>query len=260
MFKHIRRDIEAILDRDPAATGTLEAFLAYPGLHALWSYRVAHWLYEHKRRLLARLISECARFVTGIEIHPGARIGEGFFIDHGMGTVIGETTEIGNNVSLYQGVTLGGTGKEKGKRHPTIEDNVVVGVGATVLGSITVGKNAKIGAGAVVVNPVPPNSTVVGVPGHVVVQEGERIQPLDLHHERLPDPVVEMFSCISRRIDRLEHRLAEREGETGGAAAERGRETGAVAGRETGEAAGEPPAEVCEIDTVKPSRERRKAT
>ncbi len=215
MLKHIGGDIQAILDRDPAATGKIEAFFAYPGLHALWAYRVAHWFYERDHRLFARFISEMARFVTGIEIHPGATIGEGFFIDHGMGTVIGETTEIGRNVTLYQGVTLGGTGKEKGKRHPTIEDNVVVGVGATVLGSIIVGKNAKVGAGAVVVNPVPPNSTVVGVPGHVVVREGERLQPLDLHHEQIPDPVVEMFSCINRRIDRLEHRLVEDEQKVG---------------------------------------------
>lgn len=185
----------------------------YPGLHALWAYRVSHWFYRHKRRLIARFISEVARFVTGIEIHPGATIGEGFFIDHGMGTVIGETTEIGDNVTLYQGVTLGGTGKEKGKRHPTLEDNVVVGVGAVVLGSITVGENAKVGAGAVVVNPVPPNSTVVGVPGHVVVREGERLQPVDLHHENLPDPVVEMFNCINRRMDRIEHRMAGGEAE-----------------------------------------------
>lgn len=211
MFKHVRRDVQAILDRDPAATGRLEAFFAYPGLHALWAHRVAHWFYRRGMRLIPRLISEVSRFVTGIEIHPGATIGEAFFIDHGMGTVIGETTEIGNNVTLYQGVTLGGTGKEKGKRHPTLEDNVVIGVGATVLGSITVGANAKVGAGAVVINPVPANSTVVGVPGHVVVKEGERVQPVDLHHEQLPDPVVEMFQCIQRRIDRLEHRMGQAE-------------------------------------------------
>jgi serine O-acetyltransferase len=207
VFRHIRKDIQAILDRDPAATGKVEAFLMYPGLHALWAHRIAHWLYVHRVKLPARLISELARFITGIEIHPGATIGEGFFIDHGMGVVVGETTEIGDNVTLYQGVTLGGTGKEKGKRHPTLEDNVVVGVGACVLGSITVGKNAKVGAGAVVINPVPANTTVVGVPGHVVVREGERLQPIDLHHENLPDPVVEMFRCINRRIDRLENRL-----------------------------------------------------
>lgn len=208
MFRHIKKDIEAILDRDPAATGKIEAFFLYPGLHALWAHRVAHWLYGHHMRLIARFMSEVARFITGIEIHPGAQIGEGFFIDHGMGVVIGETTEIGKNVTLYQGVTLGGTGKEKGKRHPTLEDDVVVGVGACVLGSITVGRSAKIGAGAVVINAVPPDTTVVGVPGHAVVRAGERLQPVDLHHENLPDPVVEMFRCINRRIDRIEHQVS----------------------------------------------------
>lgn len=210
MLRHIRRDLEAIVERDPAATGKLEAFLMYPGLHALWAHRVAHWMYGHGMRLIARFMSEVARFITGIEIHPGAKIGESFFIDHGMGVVIGETTEIGSNVTLYQGVTLGGTGKEKGKRHPTLEDNVVVGVGACVLGGITVGKNAKVGAGAVVINTVPPNTTVVGVPGHVVVREGERLQPVDLHHENLPDPIVEMFRCINRRIDRLEQQRTDK--------------------------------------------------
>ncbi len=243
MLSHVRRDIQSILDRDPAATSKVEAFFMYPGLHALWAHRVAHWFYRRRLRLVARFISEIARFVTGIEIHPGATIGEGFFVDHGMGTVIGETTEIGNNVTLYQGVTLGGTGKEKGKRHPTLEDNVVIGVGATVLGSITVGQNAKVGAGAVVVNPVPPNSTVVGVPGHVVVREGERLQPVDLHHENLPDPVVEMFNCLMRRIDRLEHRPS----------------PASKGGPDEPERA-EQPAEVCEIDDLSTDIHRKRAT
>jgi serine O-acetyltransferase len=148
-----------------------------------------------------------ARFLTGIEIHQGATIGRGFFIDHGMGVVIGETAEIGDNVTLFQGVTLGGTGKEKGKRHPTIEDNVVIATGASVLGAITIGKNARVGAGAVVIQDVPENCTVVGVPGRVTVCSGERVSPMDLHHENLPDPVLDMFNTIERRLDRLEHKL-----------------------------------------------------
>lgn len=199
-------------DRDPAARSTLEIVLTYSGLHAIWFHRMNHWLFKHGLRLVPRLGSQWARFLTGIEIHPGAQIGDGFFIDHGMGVVIGETTEIGQNVTLYQGVTLGGTGKETGKRHPTIRDNVVVGVGAKVLGPIEIGTSSKIGAGAVVLNPVPPNSTAVGVPARVVVQEGERVDVIDLHHERMPDPVLEMFKCLTHRVDRMQRHIEALEG------------------------------------------------
>jgi len=160
---------------------------------------------------LPRAISIFGRWLTGVEIHQGATIGQGFFIDHGMGVVIGETTEIGDDVTIYQGVTLGGTGKEKGKRHPTIEDRVVIAVGASVLGAITIGKNSKVGAGAVVIQDVPENCTVVGVPGRVTVCSGERISPIDLHHEELPDPVLEMFSTIERRLDRIERQVKKSE-------------------------------------------------
>ncbi|HBL35801.1 MAG TPA: serine O-acetyltransferase, partial [Firmicutes bacterium] len=175
MFVYLREEIKAIFQRDPAARSFWEVILCYPGFHALLAYRIAHWFYRRKLFLLARLISQITRFLTGIEIHPGAKIGKGLFIDHGMGVVIGETTEIGDYVTIYQGVTLGGTGKEKGKRHPTIGDRVIIATGAKVLGSITVGENAKVGAGAVVIRPVPANSTVVGVPGRVVVQDGVRV-------------------------------------------------------------------------------------
>ncbi len=212
MFARIANDIRAVKERDPAATSTLSVLLNYPGLHALWMHRVNHWLWGHGRVIVARLGSQCARWFTGIEIHPGATIGERFFIDHGMGVVIGETTVIGDDVTLYQGVTLGGTGKESGKRHPTLEDCVVVGVGAAVLGNIVVGQGSKVGGGAVVIQDVPPNCTVVGVPGRVVVRSGERVDAVDLHHEDLPDPVVEMFRCLQRRIDRLE-RASERVGD-----------------------------------------------
>ncbi|MEW6189735.1 MAG: serine O-acetyltransferase EpsC [Actinomycetota bacterium] len=209
MFGTLKEDIQAALDRDPAATSVLEVILAYPGFHAICFHRIAHWLHRRRLRLLARLLSHISRFLTGIEIHPGAQIGRGFFIDHGMGVVIGETTEIGDNVTLYQGVTLGGTGKERGKRHPTIGDNVVIAAGATVLGAVTVGDNSIVGAGAVVIHPVPPNCTVVGVPGRIVVREGKKVPTIDLHHERLPDPMAEMFNAIHRRLDRLEHKIEE---------------------------------------------------
>lgn len=206
-FEQLRMDVEAVRDRDPAATSTLEIITTYPGLHAIWLHRVAHYLHGRGVPGLPRAISIFSRWLTGVEIHQGATIGQGFFIDHGMGVVIGETTEIGDDVTLYQGVTLGGTGKEKGKRHPTIEDGVVIAVGASVLGAITVGKNSKVGAGAVVIQDVPENCTVVGVPGRVTVCSGERISPIDLHHEELPDPVLEMFNTIERRLDRIERKI-----------------------------------------------------
>lgn len=208
MFERVKEDIQAVKERDPAAVTTWSVLLNYPGVHAMWWHRQHNWLWRHGRRGFARWISQVARFFTGIEIHPGATIGRRFFIDHGMGVVIGETTIIGDDVTLYQGVTLGGTGKERGKRHPTLEDCVVVGVGAAVLGDIVIGRGSRVGGGAVVVNDVPPNCTVVGIPGRVVVREGRKIDAIDLHHEDLPDPVVEMFRCMQRRIDRLEARLA----------------------------------------------------
>src|SRR6056297_3321671 len=190
MFKTLKCDINAVFDRDPAANNIIEVLLAYSGLHVLLFHRFSHKLYQMGLRTIPRLLSQLARFLTGIEIHPGAKIGRGFFIDHGMGVVIGETTEIGDNVTLYQGVTLGGTGKEKGKRHPTIGNNVVVGAGAKILGSIKIGDDSKIGAGSVVLSDVEENATVVGVPGRVVVQDGKRVHPeRDLQHADLPDPV-----------------------------------------------------------------------
>lgn len=218
MFDRIRSDMTAVKERDPACPSTLSAFVNYPGLHAIWAHRLTQPMHRAGLVFLARALSQFARFLTGVEIHPGATIGEGFFIDHGMGVVIGETTIIGRDVTLYQGVTLGGTGKERGKRHPTLEDNVVVGVGATVLGNITVGRGSKVGGGAVVIGDVPPNCTVVGVPGRVVVREGRRVEAVDLHHEDLPDPVIEMFRCLQRRMERLEARLSRDEA----SAAERG--------------------------------------
>ncbi len=216
MFDRIRKDIKVIFERDPAAKSIWEVILCYPGFHAILFHRLAHRLYKKGWVLFPRMISQFSRFITGIEIHPGAQIGEGLFIDHGTGVVIGETAEIGNNVTLYQGVTLGGTGKEKGKRHPTVGNNVVIGTGAKVLGSFQVGDNVKIGAGSVVNKPVPPNTTVIGVPGRVVVRNGVNIADadaaIDLHHENLPDPVAEMLICLQRKIERLEHRICELEG------------------------------------------------
>lgn len=212
MFRSLRESIQVVFERDPAAKSVLEVLLCYPGLHAIWAYRIAHWFYRHRFFLIARVISQIARFFTGIEIHPGAKIGKGLFIDHGMGVVIGETTEIGDNVTLYQGVTLGGTGKEKGKRHPTIGNNVIISAGAKVLGGFTVGDNAKIGAGAVVLKPVPPNTTVVGVPGKVVVKDGVRVKDNELDHGNVIDPVVQMVKCLQEQVLRLEARISELEG------------------------------------------------
>jgi serine O-acetyltransferase len=203
------------MERDPAATSAWSAYFNYPGLKAIRRHRLTHRLYLSGHTFLARTLSQWVRHSTGIEIHPGATIGDGLFIDHGMGVVIGETSILGDNVTIYQGVTLGGTGKERGKRHPTIGDCVVIGVGATVLGDITVGHGSKIGAGAVVVNNVPPNCTVVGVPGRIVMREGTRVDVVDLHHEDLPDPVVEMFRCLQHRIDRMDERLGREEASSG---------------------------------------------
>ncbi|HVB10296.1 MAG TPA: serine O-acetyltransferase [Bacillota bacterium] len=208
MLSSLRRDIQVVFDRDPACRSVLEA-LTYPGLHALWYHRVAHWLYGRGLLLLARHISQIGRARTGIEIHPGARIGPGLFIDHGMGVVIGETAEVGEDVTLYQGVTLGGTGKDRGKRHPTIGNGVVIGTGAKVLGAITVGDRCKIGAGAVVVHPVPADCTVVGIPGRVVWRDGRKVTAADLEHGDLPDPVAESFGAMQRQVARLEEQLAE---------------------------------------------------
>ncbi|HET7579159.1 MAG TPA: serine O-acetyltransferase [Bacillales bacterium] len=202
MFKTMREDIEVVFDQDPAARSTFEVILTYSGLHAVWAHRIAHWCWGKKWLFLARLISQLSRFLTGIEIHPAAKIGRRLFIDHGMGVVIGETCEIGDNVTLYQGVTLGGTGNEKGKRHPTVEDNVLISTGAKILGSITIGKNAKVGGGSVVLRDVPPNSTVVGIPGHVVKQDGVRVHR-DLDH-RFPDPVDEKCCQLEAKIDQLQ--------------------------------------------------------
>lgn len=201
----MKSDIQAVFENDPAARNRLEVIFTYSGLHALWSHRIAHWFYNKKRFAFARFISQVNRFFTGIEIHPGAKIGSGLFIDHGMGVVIGETCEIGNDVVLYQGVTLGGTGKEKGKRHPTIGNNVVISSGAKILGSFVVGDNSRIGANAVVLQEVPPHSTVVGIPGRIVKRNGKRIDRLD--HGNLPDPVIEICKKLQDEINRLHEEL-----------------------------------------------------
>lgn len=206
MLRILKEDIDIIFDQDPAARSYLEVILTYSGLHAVWAHRLAHVFYIKKLYFLARVISQISRFFTGIEIHPGARIGRKFFIDHGMGVVIGETCEIGDNVTVFQGVTLGGTGKEKGKRHPTIENNVLIATGAKVLGSITVGENSKIGAGSVVLKEVPPNSTVVGIPGKVVIQDGVRLQH-KLNHSDLPDPTGDRIYKLEQELSRLKQEL-----------------------------------------------------
>lgn len=243
-FARIKKDIRVVLERDPAAKNILEVILCYSGLHAIWLHRISHFLFKHGWIVSARLISNFCRFLTGIEIHPGATIGDGLFIDHGTGIVIGETAEIGKNVTLYQGVTLGGTGKESGKRHPTIGNNVVIATGAKVLGSFKVGDHAKIGAGSVVLKEVPPHATVVGIPGRVVVLHGTRVHnkdeykqawldfcasrgmdisdkkvyneicdeiDVDLNHNILPDPDREMIEIALRQIQRLESRVVELE-------------------------------------------------
>jgi serine O-acetyltransferase len=202
-------EIDAALSRDPSATNSVMVLLTYPGIHALMVYRLNKVLLKFKLAPLARIFSQGARFLTGIEIHPGAQIGKGFFIDHGMGVVIGETTVIGKNVTLFQGVTLGGTGKEKGKRHPIIGDNVVISTGAKVLGNIVIGNNVNIGANAVVIRPVPANSTVVGVPGRIAKKKGRRVPGINLDHTKLPDPIAERLENLQNEIDSIEHHLGE---------------------------------------------------
>lgn len=211
MLEHIKSDIESVKKRDPAARSTLEIILTYSGLHAVLMYRAAHWFYEHRLFTAARCISQIARLLTGIEIHPGAKIGKGFFIDHGSGVVIGETTEIGDNCLVYQGVTLGGTGKEKGKRHPTLGNNVMVGAGARVLGPFKVGDNAKIAANAVVLEEVPPNCTAVGVPARIVRKNGKRVSSCDLDQIHIPDPVSQELCRHLMRIEKLEKKMKEME-------------------------------------------------
>jgi serine O-acetyltransferase len=206
MFRAIREQIDTIFREDPAAKNVLEIFFCYPGFHAILLHRLAHKLHRTGLSFTARAISQLSRTLTGIEIHPGAKIGRRFFIDHGMGVVIGETAEIGDDVLLYQGVTLGGTGKEKGKRHPTLGSHVVVGTGAKVLGNIRIGDHVKIGAGSVVVHPVPDHSTVVGIPGRIVRVRGEAPEG-QLEHGRLPDPQGQAIEDLTRRLDQLEQQL-----------------------------------------------------
>ena len=218
MFDRARRELRAVVDRDPATNSRWEVFLCSPGLHAIWGHRLAHWFYRHDRRIIARFISHVNRFLTGVEIHPGAQLGEGIFIDHGMGIVIGETTEIGDNVTIYKGVVLGGTGKESGKRHPTIGHNVVISSNSIVLGAINIGNNVKIGAGSVVLDDVPDDCTVVGVPGRVVKKAGVRVE--EVEEGGLIDPVADVLTALTARVAELEKQMTEKiaapadEGET----------------------------------------------
>jgi len=213
--ERIHEDVQNVFVKDPAARSVLEVVLLYPGLHALWLHRVAHWLWMHKRPFWARLVSEFSRFMTGVEIHPGAKIGRRFFIDHGMGVVIGETAEIGDDVLMYKGVVLGGTSSEPVKRHPTVRDGVVLGTDAVVLGDIVIGEGAKVGSGSVIVRDVPKFATVVGVPGRVVRVNGKRCAPeAMLQHAQLPDPIAQVMEELSCRIIALEKRVVELEAES----------------------------------------------
>jgi serine O-acetyltransferase len=208
MFMKIKDDLAAAQERDPAATSKLEVILTYAGFHALLAYRIAHRLHKRGVPFIPRAISQIARWLTGVEIHPAAKIGKGFFIDHGMGVVIGETTEIGDYVTLFQGVTLGGTGKERGKRHPTLGNHVVVGAGAKILGGIKIGDNVKIGANSVVLKSVPPNSTVIGVPARIIKTEGgERMPEATMDHTNIPDPVLDRFEALERELIELRKKL-----------------------------------------------------
>src|SRR5216117_1365510 len=208
MLKAIQQDLQAVFDRDPAATSRLEVIFTYSGFHALLAYRTAHWLKSFGVPFIPRSISQFARWLTGIEIHPSAKIGTGFFIDHGMGVVIGETAEIGDYVTLFQGVTLGGTGKDRGKRHPTLGNHVVVGAGAKILGGIKIGDNVKIGANSVVLKSVPPNSTVIGVPARIIKTEGgERMPEATMDHTNMPDPIADRFEALERELIELRKKL-----------------------------------------------------
>jgi len=209
VIARIRDDIRSVMERDPAARTGLEVFLCYPGLWAVWIHRISHWFWTHRLRLLARILSQVSRFFTGVDIHPGALIGRRLFIDHATGVVIGETAIVGSEVTMYQGVTLGGTGKQHGKRHPTICDNVFIGNNANVLGDITVGENSRVGAGSVVLADVPPNSTVVGVPAHIVYSNGQRVLITDPHDVK--DPLSDALIALSDRVQELEERLGARE-------------------------------------------------
>ncbi|TEU03077.1 serine O-acetyltransferase [Candidatus Aerophobetes bacterium] len=227
----MRKDVQAVFKRDPAARNLCEVIFCYPGLHAIWLYRLAHFLWVREFISLARFISHISRFLTGIEIHPGAKIGRRFFIDHGMGVVIGETSEIGDDVLIYQGVVLGGTTRERKKRHPTIGNYVVIGAGATILGPVKIGDGARIGSGSVVVKSVPTGATVVGIPGRVMERKKRLVKPLiDLEHGKLPDPVAEAVNILVKRIGELEDRTKElearlaREGITPGETSEIGDE------------------------------------
>jgi serine O-acetyltransferase len=224
MFDQMRRDIRVVLERDPAARSALEVACCYPGVHAIWLYRLAHWLWGHGWCVTARLLSHAGRFLTGIEIHPAAKLGQGLFIDHGMGVVIGETAEVGENVTLLHGVTLGGTSLRKEKRHPTLEDNVVVGAGAGIFGAFTIGSGSRIGAGSVVVREVPPNSVVVGVPGRVTSRDGQRVGgDIDLNQVDLPDPLARTLEQLVDRIHWLETEIER---------LKKASETDSIAGRE----------------------------
>ncbi len=214
MFKRLKEDIAVVKERDPAARSAFEIWLTYSGLHAVHSYRHAHWFYERKFYTIARIISQFARFRTGIEIHPGEKIGKGLFIDHGMGVVIGETAEIGDNCLIYQGVTLGGTGKDKGKRHPTLGNNVMVGAGAKVLGPFKIGDNVKIAAGAVVLEEIPPNCTAAGVPARIVRNRGVKVGfPADLDQVHIPDPVAQEMCAMEMKIEKLQKEISKIENE-----------------------------------------------
>ena len=205
--KTIREDVRAALERDPAARSAWEVLLCYPGLHALWMHRGLHWLWRHHLRLPARWLSQFARWLTGIEIHPGAVIGRRLFIDHGMGVVIGETAMIGDDVTLYQNVTLGGTGKTKGKRHPTLGNGVIVGAGAKILGDVMIGENCRVGAGSVVLKDIPDNSTIVGVPGHIIIRDGKRVVITD--PKDISDPLSDAVAALSEEVQKLRTELAE---------------------------------------------------
>jgi serine O-acetyltransferase len=209
VIARMREDIQAVFERDPAARNTVEVILAYPGLHAIWNHRAAHWLWNHNLKLIARIVSDISRFATGIEIHPGATIGRRLFIDHGMGVVIGETTEIGDDVLIYQGVSLAGTSHKREKRHPTIEDHVLIGAGASVIGPVRIGHGTRIGAGAVVVWDAPPYSTVVGIPGKVIEDQSSHQDVMELEHGKLPDPVQRAINQLVERLNRMNARMAE---------------------------------------------------